>query len=228
MIESNFKDWTLDSLDKTFGMKQILEEECSLLQKWEKLAQKQEVSEIENINLLKLQKPLKWGGKAWNEFELENKFISPVIMEVQFDDRKIGYFLERPLQGTVGDYKLKGIVDGMIATGFRSPDIPFFCMYKAPRSPKGKIEESPPLWGVSGAVGMPDAQALAAMMVAREMNANKKPIYGMYIVGLIWNFMVLNGTEYCISKDYKSDDEEIFDVFRMLKALKIIIKTELM
>jgi len=65
-------------------------------------------------------------------------------------------------------------------------------------------------------------------MVARELNENLKPIYGMYIVGLTWNFMILNGTEYCISEDYNSGVKDVFDIFRMLKALKQIIKTELM
>jgi len=50
----------------------------------------------------------------------------------------------------------------------------------------------------------------------------------LYIVGLNWNFMVLNGNEYCISQSYNSEKEEIFDIFSMLKALKYIIKTELM
>jgi hypothetical protein len=39
--------------------------------------------------------------------------------------------------------------------------------------------------------------------------------------------MVLNGNEYCISKDYTSDDENVFLIFKMLKALKQIIQAEL-
>ena len=211
--KANFRDWTLTKLDKTFGMKQIFPKESVLLQKWKEKAQKETISEFEQQTLLNLQEPLQRGGKAWNEFELENKFISPVIMTAKIDDKEIAYFLERPLEGKIGDYHLSGIVDGMIATGFREPDIPFFCMHEYKKS----IENA----------GMPDAQALAAMMVAREMNDNKKPIYGMYIVGLIWNFMILESKEYCISKSYNAEDEEVFDIFKMLKALKQIIKTEL-
>ncbi|MCK5925067.1 MAG: hypothetical protein KAG10_04165, partial [Methylococcales bacterium] len=109
----------------------------------------------------------------------------------------------------MGDYELSGIVDGMIATGFRDPDRPLFCMHEYKRS--------------IGNQSAPDAQALAAMLVAREINNNDKPIYGLYVVGLIWNFMVLNGNDYYISKDYKSDNEEIFLIFNMLKALQKII-----
>jgi hypothetical protein len=214
MKTANFKDFTLTELDKVFGLRQILEEDCKVLQNWQKLATTIEISDFENQILLNLQKPLQWGGKAWNEFELENKFISPVIMAAQFDDRIIGYFLERHLEGIVGDYELSGIVDGLIATGFRDPDIPFFCMHEYKRSVDNK--------------GNPDAQALAAMLVVQEQNKNQKPVYGLYVVGLIWNFMVLNGKNYCISRSFNSETEELLVIFKMLKALKQIIKTELM
>jgi len=214
MKKTTFKDWDLDGLDKIFGLEQVPEEENQIYQDWQELAQIIQITDFENTALLKLQKPLKWAGKAWNEFELENKFISPVFMLVEFDDRKTGYFLERKLSGIIDDYELSGIVDGMIATGSRNPDVPFFCMNEYKRSVDNE--------------GNPDAQALGAMLVAREMNENKKPIYGLYIVGLIWNFMILEGDKYVISKDYKSGDEELFDIFRMLKALKEIIKTKLL
>lgn len=211
---ASFKDFTLTQLCKSFGLTEFLSTEFQKLLDWQTLASTMEISDFEKQTLLNLQEPLQWGGKAWNEFELENKFISPVIMAARIDDRKIGYFLERHLKGVVGEYELSGIVDGMIATGYRDPDIPFFCMHEYKRS----VDND----------GQPDAQALSAMLVAREMNNNRKTIYGLYIVGLIWNFMVLDGNQFCISRDYKSDNEEVFDIFRMLKALKQLIKTELL
>jgi hypothetical protein len=184
------------------------------MQKWQDLSKTMEITDLEKQVLIRLQKPLQWGGKGWNEYELENKFISPVFMTAEFDDRIIGYFLERNLKGVVGDYELSGIVDGMIAKGFRDPDKPFFCMHEYKRS----VDND----------GQPDAQALAAMLVVQADENGRKPIYGLYIVGLIWNFIVLHGKEYCISKSYNAEDEEIFEIFGMLKALKHIIKTELM
>ncbi len=214
MKTANFRDWTLSKLNKTFGLIEILNTEYQKLSDWKNLATKMDISDFEAQTLNHLQKPLQWGGKGWNEFELENKFISPVIMTVGFDDRTIGYFLERYLKGVVGEYELSGIVDGMVAMGYRDPDMPFFCMHEYKRSVDNE--------------GNPDAQTLAAMLVVQEMNGNTKPIYGLYVVGTLWNFMVLEGTKYCISSDYKADDEELFDIFRMLKALKHIVKTELM
>ena len=209
MKTATFKDWDLTSLDDTFGLTQVWESD--LLSNWQKTPI--EINDSDKDTLLMLQKSLVRGGKAWNEVELENKFISPLIMIARIDDEQIGYFLERYFKGKVGEYELSGIVDGVIATGFRDPKKPLFCMHEYKRSVDNQ--------------GSPDAQALAAMLVAREQNNNEKPIYGMYIVGLTWNFMVLNGQEYCISKDYKADDEEIFDIFGMLKALKQIILRDL-
>jgi hypothetical protein len=209
MKTATFKEWDLTSLDDAFGLTQVWDSPELLA--WQKV--KPSIDEFEAKNILHLQKPLIRGGRAWNEVELENKFISPLILAANVEDDNIGYFLERPLKGLVGNYELSGIVDGIIATGFRDPRKPFFCMHEYKRS----IENQ----------GTPDAQALAAMLVAREQNNNEKPIYGMFIVGLTWNFMVLNGNEYCISQDYKAGDEDVFEIFQMLKALKVIILRDL-
>lgn len=209
MKTATFKDWTLTGLDTAFDLRQRWE--FSLMQKWE--SAEAEMSATEKEALLKLQKTLIRGGRSWNEVELENKFISPVIMMADIDDEQIGYFLERPLSGVVGDYELSGTVDGMIATGFREPGLPLFCLHEYKRS----IENQ----------GSPDAQVLAAMLVAREKNDNTVPIYGLFVIGLIWNFMILDDNDYCISREYKATDEELFDIFKMLKSLKKIIKAEL-
>jgi hypothetical protein len=210
MPKANFKDWTLTTLEDALNLKQIWE--SSLLQQWEHADI--EINEFEKTNLLHLQKSLIRGGRAWNDAELKSKCISPLIMTAGIDDEEIGYFLERPLFGIVGDYELSGIVDGMIATGFRDPKKPYFCFHEYKRS----IENQ----------GTPDAQVLAAMLVAREQNQNKLPIYGLFVVGLVWNFIVLTGNDYCISRTYHADNEEIFSIFKMIKALKQIIHAELM
>ncbi len=169
-----------------------------------------EISESEKINLLDLQQVLIRGGQYWNEAELKNKFISPLIMLAKIDDETIGYFLERPLSAQIGNYQLAGIVDGMIATGFREPEIPLFCLHEYKRSLENQ--------------GAPDAQVLVAMLVSRELNATPQPIYGLYVVGFNWRFVVLEGNQYCISKTYNADDDEIFVLFAMLKNIKKLIK----
>ncbi len=201
-----FKDWTLTTLEKAFALRQIWQSD--LLDAWQTMPC--ELSEIDNAVILKLQTALIHGGRAWNETELENKFISPLIMQADIDDEQMGYFLERPLSAQIGDYQLAGIVDGMIATGFREPDVPLFCLHEYKRSSENQ--------------GSPDAQVLAAMLVAREMNPKPQTIYGLFVVGLIWNFVVLDNNCYCISKSYHADDDEVFILFKMLKNIKKIIQ----
>lgn len=209
MKQAAFKDWTLTTLDNAFALKQVWQSD--LMNHWEQA--EFEISKTDKEAIFYLQNLLIRGGRSWNEVELENKFISPLIMQAHIDDEDIGYFLERPLSGIIGDYQLSGTVDGMIATGFREPNIPLFCMHEY----KHSIENQ----------GSPDAQVLAAMLVARELNQNKLPIYGMFIVGLTWNFVVLEHNHYCISRDYSASNDDIFGIFKMLKTLKQIIKTEL-
>lgn len=209
MPTATFKEWNLSALEKAFGLKQIWQSD--LLDAWRQMPY--EINETDKNSLLKLQAVLIRGGQYWNEVELENKFISPLIMLAEIDDEQMGYFLERPLCATVGDYQLSGTVDGMIATGFREPDIPLFCMHEYKRSLENQ--------------GAPDAQVLAAMLVARELNPASHPMYGLYVIGFDWHFMVLEGNHYCISKTYNADDEEIFVLFKMLKSLKQLIATQL-
>jgi hypothetical protein len=209
MKKVTFKDLTLTELEDIFGLSQIWESD--LLTQWENTPI--QIEDAEKFMLLKLQKTAHRGGRAWNEVELENKFISPLIMLADIDDGRIGYFLERPLSCQFGDYELSGIVDGMIAIGIREPKTPYFCLHEYKRG----IENQ----------GSPDGQVLAAMLVARELNQNKLPIYGLFVVGLVWNFIVLNGNEYYISRTYIADNDDIFTIFKMMKALKQIIYAEL-
>jgi hypothetical protein len=204
-----FKKWSLTKLNHAFGLKEVWN--LPLMQDWE--ASKCEVTAFEKEYLLKLQHSLIHGGRAWNETELQGKFISPIIMLADIENEQIGYFLERNLAATIGNYELSGIVDGMIATGRGEPEIPLFCLHEYKRSKHASS---------------PDAQVLVAMLVAREQNNNNKPIYGLFVTGLIWNFVILNGNEYCISREYRTVDNELFSIFAMLKALKVIIKTNLL
>ena len=208
MQTSNFRDWDLDKLEAAFGLRQV--RQCALLASW--LAATYDPTEFEQTYLLKLQETLILGVDSWNEAELENKFISLLIVFVGFDNERFAYFLERELRGIVGDYELMGRVEGMIASGFRNPHQPYFCLseYKKHLDPTGD----------------PAAQALAAMLVAQELNEKHSPIYGTYIIGRNWFFMVLARREYCISQNYSATKDELFDIFRIMQGLKQIISRE--
>ncbi|MEY4541827.1 MAG: hypothetical protein RLZZ306_3584 [Bacteroidota bacterium] len=207
MQKSYFRDWTLDKIDDAFRTIQV--EELPILN--ELLHFEYQVDDFEQRFLSMLSKDyLNLGGDNWNEVELENKIISPVIVFSGIQNKKFSYFLERDLATTIDEFELSGRVDGMIATGFRSPKVPYFCLseYKRQTDPDGD----------------PQGQALIAMLVAQKINDNRKPIYGSYIIGRNWYFMALVGKEYAISKDFSCVDDEMFDIFRILKSLRVQIE----
>ena len=201
----NFKDCTLIKLDKMFGLSQT--EETRALKDW--LNGEAEISGLEREVLLILQQVLKFNVDNWNEAELIQHFIGPVFTLVNYSSRKFNVFSERLLAGTVDSIEMGGRPDGMIASGYREPEKPFFCFqeYKREKDPDGD----------------PAGQALAAMLVAREINERRHPIYGCYVRGRDWFFMLSEGNEYCISEGYMATRDDIFEIFRILKVLKDIV-----
>ena len=202
-MKSNFREWTLDKIEAAFGLNQVWE--MPLLKQW--ISFEYEITPFEEKYLLQMQELFELGGDEWNEVELQNKFISPVITFSGIDNKGFAYFLERELSTSIGDYELVGKVDGMIATGFRSPRMPYFCLseYKRGTDPDGD----------------PKGQTLIAMLVAQQLNnGQESPIFGSYIIGRNWYFMVLVGKEYAISKDYSCADDELFEIYKTLKGLR--------
>ena len=209
MQGSNFREWTLDKIDDAFGLQQV--RRLPILE--ELLAHEYQTDAYETRYISHLSESyLELGGDSWNEVELENKFISPLIVFSDIFTQKYSYFLERELAATIGEYQLSGRVDGMIATGFRNPKMPYFCLneYKRQTDPDGD----------------PTGQALIAMLAAQNLNENKtdRPIFGSYIIGRAWYFMALVDKQYAISKDFSCVDDEVFDIYRILKGLKVQIE----
>lgn len=66
------------------------------------------------------------------------------------------------------------------------------------------------------------------MLVAQAIHQKKhkawdKPIYGCYVSGKMWHFMILDGKQYAISYGHNALTDEVFDIFRILLALKEIV-----
>ena len=124
MISKPFREWTLDSIEEAFGLEQVFQ----LDELDELVSFPYEADEYETKYLLKLQSQFMLGGDDWNETELENKFISPLIVFSDISTPKYSYFLEREMSATIGDYTVFGKVDGLLAAGFRNPKQPFFVL----------------------------------------------------------------------------------------------------
>lgn len=202
----NFKDCTLADLEKNFGLVQV--DRFPALEDW--LNGSADISNFERESLITFQERLHLSGYDWNETELAYGFIGPIMALVNYAaPHTCNFFAERAFGGTVDSIEISGKPDGMIASGFRVPEKPFFCFqeYKKQKDPEGD----------------PAGQALAAMLVAQEINEQRHPIYGAYIQGRDWCFIALQGKKYAISEPLVATRNDIFDIYRILKVLKQII-----
>jgi hypothetical protein len=206
-IEKALKDCNLKFLEKTFGLEEV--DMLSALDDWKAIAVN--ISDFERESLLHLRHLLDFNVHDWNEYELDFHFIGPVFALVNFSSKKFNHYSQRFIKGEVGDYLLFGKPDGMVSAGRREPEIPYFAFqeYKRELDPDGD----------------PAGQALAAMLVGQSFNTDSLlPVYGCYINGSIWKMIVLSGKEYTITDGFNALTDDIFEIFKMLKALKEIVK----
>jgi hypothetical protein len=201
---------SLTQLDNDFGLRQVFAN--AILDQW--LTAEITLSAYEKDVLQHLRHLLLINTPGWNEQELALHFIGPLLSIVQFTEPyRFNLFAERRISaiisGLESEIELSGEPDGMIATGYREPKVPLFAFteYKRQIDPEGD----------------PAGQTLSAMLVGQALNGDHAPLYGAYVVGSDWRFMVLENKHYTISRDYSALSDEIFDILRMLKALKAII-----
>ncbi len=145
--------------------------------------------------------------------EVKLKFIGNLISLVDFDTENLSAFAERELSGTVDGEELSGFPDLMVARGKQEVDAPFFFLHEY----KKELDNNSP---------DPAGQCLAAMLLAYEKNRDvpqmaEQPIYGTYVVGRQWFFVVLKDREYGISDSYASTHkDELLDILRIMKAAR--------
>ena len=66
-------------------------------------------------------------------------------------------------------------------------------------------------------------------MIAQEKNQNGKPMYGVDIFGANWQFVIMEGREYCISKPLSAVDKDgLLKIIALLRKFRYILETRLM
>ena len=212
-VEKSFNDCRLAYLEKAFGVRQVQNMEA--LESWQSKATPIFPSENEASFLKIIQELLKINA-SWNEQELSLHFVGPVFSLINFTEPyRFNLFAERFLSAIIQNIDnepvlLQGKPDEFIASGYREPEIPFFCFNEFKKETDIR--------------GDPAGQVLAAMLVGQKLNnTENRPIYGCYIIGRDWYFMTLLDKKFCISQDFSAVTDDIFKIFAMLKALKEII-----
>ncbi len=207
-VKLNFRDCTLLDLEKKLKLEQV--DTLPTLDNWQNSISNYKILEFEMQLVKLLQENLKYRVNDWNEIELNENFIGPLLGFINFNTRLYGLFSDRLLKAIICDYELSGYPDAVIAKGRREPEIPYFCFSEYKKETDNK--------------GDPAGQCLAPMLVAQELNNNRKPIFGLVVKGEKWQFIVLQGKEYAISKSYISTNDDIYDIVKLLKHLKTIIE----
>jgi hypothetical protein len=146
----------------------------------------------------------------WNDGELKGKFIFSLLMAVNFDNEHYQSFIEREIAVEMENDRIAGTVDFLVATGRRYPKHPYFFIHEYKKEYESSVD--------------PFGQLLVAMIAAQKINNDGKPVYGCYVMGRLWFFVILDGQDYAVSLAYDATKDEINEIFILLKKVKGIIE----
>ncbi|MCI5142402.1 MAG: hypothetical protein D3909_11940 [Candidatus Electrothrix sp. ATG1] len=203
-----FSKWTVPEVEEEFQL--TLDPDFQGLRSWlQGAADKVHPDEI--AQLQGLSKKLALRVRDWNEEELKISFIALLLDMIDFYDTAYRPFMEREVSVEYADNKkLWGIVDFLVAQGRHAPKEQFFFLHEY----KKQLDTS----------NDPLGQLLAEMVAAQTINQHSHPIYGAYVIGRHWYFVLLDGKIYSESLAYDATKDEIIEIFGMLRHTKEIIQ----
>ncbi|MGB3849562.1 MAG: hypothetical protein WA958_06305 [Tunicatimonas sp.] len=209
MMNKDFCDWKFEEVQRTFGLNRSFQH--SLLE--ELLRANHPPSERDRVTLEELRQELLYTIDTLNEEELKVYFVGPLLRLIPFRSGDRRPFLDRPMAFTYGeDQQTSGRVDWMLASGIQDPRKPYFFIHEY----KKEVE----------ATGDPLGQLLIAMVGARHGHAQQQneeilPLYGCYVLGRNWFFVVLKEHQYAVSIAFDATQEDIFRIYSVLEEIKI-------
>lgn len=205
----SFKNWKRQEVEETFGVTEV--KQHALLEDW--VNHQATFTEQEKTRLEQLRAYLADNVDLWNEAELKMKFLAPLLELVNYDTPHYRAFMERPLSAKKGTEITTGIVDFLIARGRQLPRLPFFCIHEYKPDPSASND--------------PLGQLLIGLVAIYQSNQTEKhsfPVYGVYVIGKFFYFVVFDGKTYAKSDFFAAHQAGIFDIYGMLKKLKIYIE----
>jgi hypothetical protein len=151
---------------------------------------------------------------SWNEYDMSIMFIGPLFRLLDMQNKKYRTFFNHYLTLEINGKEIAGRVDGMLAKGWQIPTKPLFFMqeYKSESGPNGD----------------PLGQLLIEMVAAQALNNEpEQALYGCYIIGRNWFFVVLQGKDYAVSDTYVATQDSIFDIVGILKKIKKLFEIKI-
>ena len=214
--EQETKSWREGELIKAFQLTRIVTYQTPLMKDWLDV-QPPDLNVGEQYSFDKTFTKVEQNITGWNEEDLKIKFIGPVLELGHISDEGgvIGYF-DKTISAVVDGIKLVVKSDFMLAKGLLDVfETPYFHFqeYKPYKNPSGDSM----------------AQLLEAFLIAQEKNQNGKPLYGIDIMGKNWQFVTMEGREYCISKSLDvTDKDELLKIISILRKFRYILETRLL
>ena len=197
-----FRDWKFEEVQRTFGLSRSFE--YPPLE--ELLRASYQPSERDRLTLQELRQELLYTIDTLNEEELKVYFIGPLLRLIPFRSGSRRPFLDRPMSFSYGDgQETNGKVDWVLAEGIQDPREPFFFIHEY----KKEIE----------ATGDPLGQLLIAMVGAQRQNELSFPLYGCYVLGRSWFFVLLEQQQYAVSAAFDATQEDIFRIYSILEEI---------
>lgn len=201
-----FSQWTKEEVEDEFRL--TSEPQHLLLKQW--LSAPSSLTEGEKETLRQLSRKLLAHVHDWNEEELKIYFIAFLLDVVDFYQERYRPFLERELSVEYAEGKrLWGIVDFLVASGKQAPKQPFFFLHEYKKQADTSND--------------PVGQLLTEMVAAHTANRRTHPVYGAYVIGRHWYFVILDGQTYAESLAYDATKDEIFAIASILRQTKTII-----
>lgn len=205
-MRKSFEKWLWEDLEEHFGLKNA---DNPILKNW--IINNAIISDEELTRCKQLQNSFISHYQDWNEDELKMQFIAPLINLVNYYETSFTAFSQRNISASLNGIELYGRVDWMLAKGRQTPKNPYVFIHEY-KPEKGSAND-------------PKGQLLSEMLVAQVINADQRPIYGAYVTGKDWYFVVLEGKQYSISRPYQANEYQDFEViFKSLKEIKNILK----
>jgi hypothetical protein len=186
----SFEQWLYEDVEQAFGLTRLFAH--PLLDNLK--SQTIKPTPVQSTQLEKLRTRLFEYVDSWNEDEIKFLFISPLIDIVDYKSPDYKVFTQRPMSVSYenGTKTTSGKVEFMIATGKQTPRKPFFFLHEYKQENR---RDNDPL-----------GQLLIAMVAAQIQNEDGKPLFGCYVSGRNWFFVVLDTKEYSVSNAYNAAD----------------------
>lgn len=150
--------------------------------------------------------------KSYKEEDLKIYFISPLLNKINFKsfENEIRGYYEEKLTHKTEKFIFSGTTDFLVSKGLTESETPYFFIQEFK-----KAEE----------YSNPRPQLLAELITGVELN-NWKFIKGAYVIGAIWNFVILEKLDkdkyqYFISQNFDCTKiEDLKDIYKNLCFVK--------